>query len=349
MRAILAGAAQARRLAFPSRFCPRTTLRAARCGQSRPFLTRSFPFAETRDTVRAMRLVAFCLSLSILVLAPALPGKAETPLPPTPTVLTLTSHADGAELSLADRWIQRMAEMRERRTRIDSWLIPGLLGAAALGGAATALFPGLKTEARIVTGVSAGIAAAGMVAALVDKPAKKARWFAIAGGLFAMAYGGAGVVDSLARRNDDAKGGCNGWCINEKSIGWLGGAFVVQGMALLPLAFTSKGPSIEELRDYQKLAPHERPIRARKLLARIDQDERKANLLALINGLIGAAAFGAGAGIVRDRGNRMTLLGFAGFTLGSNMLTTIPALLSKSRLERFTEGEEPLEKERVLW
>ena len=31
------------------------------------------------------------------------------------------------------------------------------------------------------------------------------------------------------------------------------------------------------------------------------------------------------------------------------MLTTIPALLSKSRLERFTAGEEPLEKERVLW
>jgi MFS family permease len=290
-----------------------------------------------------------CLSLSILVLAPALPGKAETPLPAAPTVLSLSTHGDGAELSLADRWIQRMAEMRERRQRIDSWLIPGLLGAAALGGAATALVPGLTTEARIVTGVSAGIAAAGMVAALLDKPEKKARWFAIAGGLFAMAYGGAGVVDSMARRNDDAKGGCNGWCINEKSIGWLGGAFVVQGLALIPLAFTSRGPSLEELLEYKSLPAHERPVRARKLLSRIDRDERKASLLTLINGLIGVAAFGAGAAIVKDRGNRMTLLGFAGFTLGSNMLTTIPALLSKSRLERFTDGDAPEEKERVLW
>jgi hypothetical protein len=297
-----------------------------------------------------------CLALSILVLAPALPGKAETPLPAAPTVLSLSSHSQqselalgAAELSLADRWIQRVAEMRARRQGIDSWLIPGLLGGAALAGVGTALLPGLKSGARIVTGVSAGIAAAGMVAALLDKPEKKARWFAIAGGLFAMAYGGAGVVDSMARRNDDAKGGCNGWCINEKSIGWLGGAFVVQGLALIPLAFTSRGPTLEELRDYKNLPANERPIRARKLLSRIDRDERKANLLALINGLIGVAAFGAGAGIVRDRGNRMTLLAFAGATLGSNMLTTIPALLTKSRLERFTDGAEPEEKERVLW
>jgi MFS family permease len=296
-----------------------------------------------------MRLVAFFLSLALLVLAPALPGKAETPLPPAPTVLLLSNHADSAELSLADRWILRMAEMRERRQGIDAWLIPGLLGGAALGGAATVLAPGLTTQARIVTGVSAGIAAAGMVAALLDKPEKKGRWFAIAGGLFAMAYGGAGVVDSLVRRNDDGKGGCNGWCFNEKSIGWLGGAFVVQGLALMPLAFVSRGPSIRELRDYQSLSPRERPIRARKLLSRIDRDERKANLLALINGLIGVAAFGTGAALVKDRGNRMTLLGFGGFTLGSNMLTTVPALLTKSRLERFVDGEEPAEKEHVIW
>jgi MFS family permease len=295
-----------------------------------------------------MRLLAWSLSLALLVLSPALPGKAETPLAATPSVLTLSSHADSAELSLADRWIQRMTEMRERRQRLDSWLIPGLLGAAALSGAASVLFP-LTTEARIVTGVSAGIAAAGMVAALVDRPERKARWFAIAGGLFAAVYGFAGVVDDLGHRNDDGKGGCNGWCINEKSLGWIGGAFAVQGLALIPLAFASKGPSLEELREYQKLPVHERPVRARKLLARIDQDERKASLVALINGLIGVAAFGAGAAIVKDRGNRMTLLGFGGFTLGSSMLTTIPALLNKSRLERFSAGEEPLEKERVLW
>jgi MFS family permease len=295
-----------------------------------------------------MRLLAWSLSLALLVLSPALPGKAETPLTATPSVLTLSSHADSAELSLADRWVQRMTEMRERRQRLDSWLIPGLLGAAALGGAASVLFP-LTTEARIVTGVSAGIAAAGMVAALVDRPERKARWFAIAGGLFAAAYGFAGVVDDLGRRNDDGKGGCNGWCINEKSLGWVGGAFAVQGLALIPLAFASKGPSLEELRQYQKLPAHERPVRARKILARIDQDERKASLVAIINGLIGVAAFGAGAAIVKDRGNRMTLLGFGGFTLGANMLTTIPALLNKSRLERFSAGEEPLEKERVLW
>lgn len=295
-----------------------------------------------------MRLLAWTISLALLVLGPALRGKAETPLTAPPSMLTLSSHADSAELPLADRWIQRMTETRERRQRLDSWLIPSLLGAAAVGGAASLLFP-LKAEARIVTGVSAGIAAAGMVAALVDRPARKARWFAIAGGLFALTYGLAGVVDDLARRNDDAKGGCNGWCINEKSLGWVGGAFAVQGLALIPLAFASKGPSLKELREYQNLPAHERPVRARKLLARIDQDERKASLVALINGLIGVAAFGAGAAIVKDRGNRMTLLGFGGFTLGSNMLTTIPALFNKSRLERFSAGEEPLEKERVLW
>jgi MFS family permease len=296
-----------------------------------------------------MRLIAAYLALLLLVLVPALAGKAQTPLPPTPTVLAISTHGDGGELSLADRWIQRMSEMRERRQGIDAWLIPGLLGGATLTGAATAALTDLKTEARIITGVSAGIAAAGMVAALVDKPEKKARWFAIAGGLFAMAYGGAGVADALARHSDDGKGGCTGYCYNEKSIGWLGGAFMAQGLALLPLAFVSKGPSLRELRDYKKLPPHERPIRARKLLSRIDRDERKANLLALLNGLIGVAAFGTGAALVQDRGNRMTLLGFAGFTLGSNMLTTLPALLSKSRLERFVDGEEPEEKERVLW
>ena len=295
-----------------------------------------------------MRFLAWSILLTLLVLSPALPGKAETPLTATPSVLQLSSHAESAELSLADRWVQRMTETRVRRQALDSWLIPSLLGAAAVGGAASVLFP-LTTEARIVTGVSAGIAAAGMVAALVDRPERKARWFAIAGGLFAAVYGFAGVVDDLGHRNDDGKGGCSGWCINEKSLGWVGGAFAVQGLALLPLAFASKGPSLEELRDYRKLPAHERPVRARKILARIDQDERKATLLTLINGLIGVAAFGAGAAIVKDRGNRMTLLGFGGFTLGMNMLTTIPALLNKSRLERFAAGEEPLEKERVLW
>jgi MFS family permease len=288
-------------------------------------------------------------SLAVLVLAPALPGHADAPLPATPTVLSISTHSDGAELSLADRWIQRMTETRARREGFDSWLIPGLLGGAVLVGGATAAFTDLRPEARIITGVSAGIAAAGMVAALLDKPEKKARWFAIAGGLFAMAYGGAGVADSVARRNDDGKGGCSGYCFNEKSIGWLGGGFLAQGLALIPLAFTSRGPSLKELREYRSLAPNERAVRARKLLARIDQDERKATLLALINGLIGVAVFGTGAALVKDRGNRMTLLGFGGFTLGSNILTTIPALLSKSRLERFSEGGEPEVKERVLW
>jgi hypothetical protein len=295
-------------------------------------------------------LVASCLALFILVLAPAVPGQAEAPpLRATPTVLSISSHGDSGDVGLADRWIQRMTEMRVRRLSTDAWLIPGLLGGAALAGGGTAAFIDLKPEAKIITGVSAGIAAAGMLAALLDKPEKKARWFAIAGGLFAVAYGSGGIADSLARHSQDGKGGCTGYCFNERSVGWLGGAFAAQGLALLPLAFVSRGPSLDELRDYKKLPAHERPVRARKMLARIDRDERKAQMLMLINGMVGMVAFGAGAGLVEDRGQRMTLLGFGGFTLGSTMLNTISILLTKSRLERYTDGEEPEVKERSLW
>ena len=48
----------------------------------------------------------------------------------------------------------------------------------------------------------------------------RARWFAIGGGLFAMAYGAAGFVDSFGMKGHQ----CTGYCYNEKAIGWLGGA-----------------------------------------------------------------------------------------------------------------------------
>lgn len=293
-----------------------------------------------------MRHLALPLLLLLGTLAVPSRGLAEPlTLKAAPTVLSLSSHGEAAQLALADRWVDSMREMRARRQRLDTWIIPTLLGSAAVVGAATALLPGLSPEARYVTGASGLLAAAAMVPAILERPPQKARWFAIGGGLFAAAFGAAGFVESFHQKNRD----CTGYCFNEKSIGWLGGAFFAQGLALIPLAFTDRGPSLQELNDYRSLPANERPVAARKLLARVDRAERKAMLLMMINGMIGVGVFGAGAVFADNRAQRSTLLGFAGFTLGTNTLTLIATLLQKSRLERMSFSEPPEEVERVLW
>lgn len=266
-------------------------------------------------------------------------------MPAAPTVLSLNSHGDSAELAVSDLWVGTMTETKHRRQRLEHWLIPTLLGGAAAAGAVTALLPGLSTPARATVWASAGIAAASMFPPIFSKPENRAKWFAIGGGLFAMAYGAAGFVDTLYKRNKD----CHGYCFNESSVGWLGAGFFAQGLTLIPLAFVDRGPSIKELEDYKKLPASERPAAARKLIARIDRAERKATIVRLTIDMIGVAVFGAGAALVDDRTDRAILLGFAGFTLGTGTLNNIANLFGKTRLERLVLGEAPDKVERVLW
>jgi hypothetical protein len=296
-----------------------------------------------------MRLLALSLSLAAFasVLSAPSSGHAEAPLPPTTTVLSLSSHGADAELGLSDLWVTRMTETRLRRQRLEHWALPTLLGLAAVAGGATAVLPGLSLESRIVAGASGAIALAFMFPPMFDKPEKRARWFAIGGGLFAMAFGASGFVDTLVKRNHS----CKGWCYNEKWVGWAGGAFFAQGISLIPLAFVERGPSVDELKAYQLLPAGERPRAARRILARIDRDERKALIVQFSINMIGLAAFGAGAVLMKDgnRTDRAVLSGFAGFTIGTETITDIMRLFGKTRLERLSLGEAPNEVERVFW
>jgi hypothetical protein len=297
-----------------------------------------------------MRLLALSLALAGALLAslssPSI-GRADGSLPPTTTVLSLNSHGADAELGLADLWVARMKETRLRRQRLEHWAVPTLLGAAAVAGAGTALLPGLTTEGRIVAGASAVIAAAAMFPPMFSKPENRARWFAVGGGLFAMAYGASGFVDTLVKRNHD----CKGYCYNESWVGWAGSAFFVQGMTLIPMGFLPRGPTVAELSAYHQLPAGERPRAARRILARIDRDERKAQIVQLSINMVGATLFTAGAILMKDgnRSDRAILSGFAGFTIGTETITDIMRLCGKSRLERFSLGEAPNEIERVFW
>ncbi len=250
------------------------------------------------------------------------------------------------ELSLGDLWISRMSETRRRRQRLEHWLVPVLLGGAALGGVGTAVAaPGLSNSGRILSLVAGGVAAASMFPPMFSKPDNRGRWFLIGGGLFAMAYGASGFADSFAKRNKD----CDGYCYNEKSVGWLGAAFFAQGLLAFPMALLQRGPSLDELEAYEQLPADQRPAAARKLLARIDRSERKAAIFQLLVNVIGGAIMGTGAVLVRDRSQRAVLAGFAGVTLGGDALGNITSLFRKTRLERLVLGESPDRIERVQW
>lgn len=305
-----------------------------------------------------MRLLALCLSLAALTLVSSPSrGRADAPLPATqlvepalhtaPTVLSLNTHGADAELGLSDLWVTRMTETRLRRQRLEHWAIPTLLGLAAVAGGAAAILPGLSTEGRIVAGASAAIAAASMFPPMFSKPENRAKWFAVGGGLFAMAFGASGFVDTLVKRNKD----CNGYCYNEKWVGWAGGAFFAQGVSLLPLAFVERGPSVDELKAYHNLPAGERGAAARRLIARIDRAERKAIMVQFSINMVGLALFTSGAILMRDnrRVDRAVLSGFAGFTFGTETLTHLSRLFGKTRLERLSLGEAPSEVERVFW
>lgn len=293
-----------------------------------------------------MRLLALCLSLSALSLLAPAAGHAEAPpLAAAPTVLSISSHGQDAELGLSDLWITRMTETRLRRQGIEKWGVPLLLGLAAGGGALTALLPGMSTEGRIVAGSSAVIAAAAMFPPMFAKPENRARWFAWGGGAFAMVFGAAGFVDTLVKRNDS----CTGWCYNENWVGWAGGAFFAQGATLLTLGWVERGPSVNEMKAYHLLPPHERPAAARRMLARIDRAERKAMIVQFTINMIGLGLFGAGAIVQKDRTDRAILSGFAGFSIGTETITDIMRLFGKTRTERLALGEAPDETERVFW
>jgi hypothetical protein len=293
-----------------------------------------------------MRLLALCLSLTALSLVSPLPKvHAEGPLPAAPTVLSLSSHGEDAQLGLSDLWVKRMTETRLRRQRLEHWAVPTLLGLAAGAGAVTALLPGLSTEGRILAGASAVIAAASMFPPIFSKPENRARWFAWGGGLFAIAFGASGWVDAIVKRNDT----CTGRCFNEYWVGWGGGAFTAQGAILLTLGFVDRGPTVDELKAYQLLPAHERPAAARRILARIDRDERKALIVQFAINMVGMGLFGAGAILMKDRSDRAILSGFAGFSIGTETITDIARLFGKTRTERLALGEAPNETERVFW
>jgi hypothetical protein len=295
-----------------------------------------------------MRLLALCLSLvAFTTLSSPSRGRAESPLPAAPTVLSLSSHGADAELGVSDLWVTRMTETRLRRQRLEHWAVPSLLGLAAAAGASTALTKGLSTEARIVAAGSAAIALGAMFPPIFSKPENRARWFAIGGGLFAMAFGASGFVDAITKRNKD----CHGYCYNESWVGWAGGAFFAQGVSLLPLAFVERGPSVDELKAYKSLPAAERATAARRLIARIDRAERKAIMAQFSINMIGLALFTTGAILMKDgrRTDRAVLSGLAGFTFGTETLTHLGRLFGKTRLERLSLGEAPDEVERVFW
>ncbi len=335
-----------------------------------------------------MRFLALCISLITLIISAPAPGYAQEPAPPSasdvppsapppeavapaeaapspppevtpapapavsPALLPpvpetqLTPPVDDAELSLADLWVARMTETRRRRQRIEHWLSPVLLGGAALLGVGTALTtPGFANSGRILSAVAGGLALATMFPPMFSKPNNRGRWFILGGALFAMAYGASGFADSLSKRNKS----CEGYCYDEKSVGWLGAAFFAQGILALPMALIERGPSLEELEAYEQLPPAQRPAAARKLLARIDRDERKALMVQLVVNAVGLGIMGTGAALVRDHGQRAILLGFAGFTLGADTLGSISQLLHRTRLERLVTGDPPDRVERVQW
>lgn len=287
--------------------------------------------------------------LTLLLLTLLLPSlaRAEAPLPAPATVLSIGSHAEQASevstLPLTDLWIARMTEMRERRQRVDSWGVPLMLGSAALLGAAAAAAPDIADETRLVFAGSALLAAGAFVPSLLSGPPNKARWLAIGGSAFATAFGAAGIVQAQSLDS------CTGWCGNEKAVGWLGGALLTQGVLLLPLAFVDRGPSLTQLEQYSALPASERGVIGRKLLARIDRAERRAAAVTIAMGLVSSVVFAAGAIAVRDHDERVPLLGLGGATLATTTISTLAALLRKSRLERLALGERPNTVERVLW
>ena len=291
-----------------------------------------------------MRPLALLLSLSALLVSQST-ALAESALPAAPTVLAVSSHGADADLGLSDLWVTRMTETRVRRQKLEQWGVPLLLGGGAAVGAVTAFLPGLSNEGTILAGASAVIALGTMFPPMFQKPEKRARWFAWGGGLFAMAYGASGWVDTLVKRNDK----CNGWCYNENWVGWAGGAFTAQGATLLALGFIERGPTVDEMRAYQQLPAHERPAAARRILARIDRAERKAQIIQFTVNMIGMGLFAAGAILQKHRNDRAVLSGFAGFSFGTETITDIMRMFGKSRLERLSLGEAPEKIERVLW
>jgi hypothetical protein len=304
---------------------------------------------------------AFALSLSLLALCvlTALPARAE-PVPAPPTLrlsepsavwgassrlsaLSVAATASARDADLTDQWVQRMTEARAMREQKARWAVPLMLGIAGATAAPFIFLPDQNTTSQALFIASTALPIALIIPAVLASPPNKSRWLALGGFLFSAAFSGAGLA--LAANQDD----CNGWCGNEKAVGWLSAGFLPT-MLLGALAFVDRGPTLQELQDYAHLPPGDsRVVMGRKLIARIDRAERKALAIEAAIDLMALGILATGAALVQDDSEQKWLLGFGGAGFGIHCITTFATLLSPTRLERLSMGQAPAARERVFW